>query len=285
MQVFEKKSALKHCLSLFKKKKKLIGFVPTMGALHDGHLSLIANSIKNNDITVVSIFINPTQFNNKEDLEKYPKTLKKDLALLKGIDCACDIVFVPTIKEIYADDVISKTYSFDGLESQMEGQFRAGHFDGVATIVHTFFEIVKPDTAYFGEKDFQQLQIIKKMVQKNNLPVQVIGCPIFREEDGLAMSSRNTRLTEKQRAAAPFIFQTLNVIRAKTATKSIDELTSFVKTEFEKHPVLDLEYFTIAEESTLLTPEKRDSTKTYRAFIAVHAGEIRLIDNISLSEN
>lgn len=285
MQVFEKKSALKHCLSLFKKQKKLIGFVPTMGALHDGHLSLIANSIKNNDITVVSVFINPTQFTNKEDLEKYPKTLENDLALLKNIDRACDVVFVPTVEEIYANKVVSKPYSFDGLESQMEGQFRAGHFDGVATIVQTFFEIIRPDNAYFGEKDFQQLQIVKKMVHKNKLPVQIIGCPIFREEDGLAMSSRNTRLTKKHRTAAPFIFQTLHTIRSKAATKTVDELVDFVKTEFERHPLLDLEYFTIAEESTLLTTEKRDPTKKYRAFIAVNAGEIRLIDNISLTEN
>ena len=281
MQVLKKKNNLKDCLSLYKEKNKRIGFVPTMGALHKGHLSLINFSQQNNDVTVVSIFVNPTQFNRKSDLEKYPKTLENDLKLLKEI--GCDFVFTPTVAEIYEENVVSKSYSFDGIENQMEGEFRPGHFDGVATIVQTFFEIIKPNASYFGEKDFQQLQIVKKMTEKKQLPVQVVGCPIYREKDGLAMSSRNVRLSEKQRNAAPFIYQILQKTKEVAHQKSIKEITLFVKKEFSKQSLLELEYFTIAEETTLLTPKTIDLSKKTRAFIAVNADEVRLIDNISFN--
>ena len=283
MQVFEKKSALIHCLSLLKDENKKIGFVPTMGALHDGHLSLIEKSKGNNHFTVVSIFVNPTQFNNPTDLKKYPKTIKKDLELLKNIDC--DIVFIPSVEEIYQNNIRSKTYSFDGIEHQMEGKFRGGHFDGVATIVQTFFEIIKPTSAYFGEKDFQQLQIVKKLVEKETIPVTVIGCPIFREEDGLAMSSRNVRLTTEQRTASPFIYETLKKVNSFINIKSIREISAFVQSEFDANSLLNLEYFTIADEETLVESNHINPTEKYRAFIAVNAGEIRLIDNLSLSIN
>ena len=279
MQVFEKKSALIHCLSLLKGKNKQIGFVPTMGALHKGHQSLVEKSLKNNDVTVVSIFVNPTQFNNPDDLKKYPKTLKEDLELLENV--GCDFVFIPSVEEIYAQTVLSKSYSFDGIENQMEGKFRSGHFDGVATIVQAFFEIIKPNTSYFGEKDFQQLQVVKKLAEKENIPVKVIGCPIYRENDGLAMSSRNIRLSKEQRNEAPFIYQTLKKVVAFAKTKSIKDVYKFVKNEFATTS-LELEYFTIAEENTLAEVSEINFDKKTRAFIAVNIGGIRLIDNISL---
>lgn len=257
-----------------------IGFVPTMGALHEGHLSLVEKAKKENDIVVVSIFVNPTQFDNADDLINYPKTIEKDLSLLKSFNC--DIVFTPTPEEIYADNIQSQSFDFDGLEFQMEGKFRAGHFNGVGTIVERLFKVVKPHKAYFGEKDFQQIQIIRKMVEKRNLPVQIIACPIHREKDGLAMSSRNTRLTTAQRTAAPFIYETL--IKAKTlfGTKNASEVIKWVENEFKNHPILRLEYVEIADEETLLPVETKNPTKKYRAFIAVFAGNVRLIDNISL---
>lgn len=283
MKIFEKKADLKKYLSSVKNENTSIGFVPTMGALHQGHLSLVNKAKTKNDITVVSIFVNPTQFDNKEDLEKYPKTLKNDTDLLKSVNC--DVLFIPSVKEIYKDNITADTYNFDGLEHQMEGKFRDGHFDGVGTIVKTLFDIVKPTNAYFGKKDFQQLQIIKKLVEKYNLPVNIKGCPIFRETDGLAMSSRNTRLTKEHRKAAPFIYKTLKKAKKKFGTKNAIELTEWVKNKFEKHPLLELEYFTIADETTLQTATNIDNSKKYRAFIAVFAGEIRLIDNIRLKIN
>lgn len=257
-----------------------IGFVPTMGALHEGHLSLVEKAKKENDIVVVSIFVNPTQFDNADDLINYPKTIEKDLSLLKSFNC--DIVFTPTPEEIYADDIQSQSFDFDGLEFQMEGKFRAGHFNGVGTIVERLFEIVKPHKAYFGEKDFQQIQIIRKMVEKRKLTVQIIACPIHREKDGLAMSSRNMRLTKELRNAAPFIYETLKKAKAEFGTKNASEVIKWVENEFKNHPILRLEYVEIADEDTLLPVETKNPSKKYRAFIAVFAGNVRLIDNISL---
>ena len=259
---------------------KSIGFVPTMGALHQGHLSLIKKAQEKSDIVVVSIFVNPTQFDKPEDLVKYPRTLENDLKLLESVNC--NVVFAPTAKEIYGDKITSKSFTFDGLEHQMEGKFRDGHFDGVGTIVKRLFEIVKPTNAYFGEKDFQQLQIIKKMVENHSIPINIVGCEIFREEDGLAMSSRNTRLTGEHRLAAPFIYKTIKKARKKFKKNAPEKVISWVKKKFKKHPLLKLEYFEIADEKTLKTIKKKDDDKRYRAFIAVFAGEIRLIDNIKL---
>ena len=259
---------------------KNVGFVPTMGALHEGHLSLIKKAQEKSDLVVVSIFVNPTQFDKPEDLEKYPRTLENDLKLLESVNC--DLVFTPTAKEIYGDSIQSKSFTFDGLEHQMEGKFRDGHFDGVGTIVKQLLEIVKPTNAYFGEKDFQQLQIIKKMVEKHNIPVNIVGCEIFRENDGLAMSSRNTRLTEEYRLAAPFIYKTIKKAKKKFKKNTPKKVINWVKKKFKKHPILELEYFEIADEKTLQTITKKDDDEIYRAFIAVFAGEIRLIDNIKL---
>ena len=260
--------------------KKTIGLVPTMGALHEGHLSLVKNAQEKCDIIVASIFINPTQFDNPKDLTKYPRTLENDFALLKSVNC--DVVFTPTPVEIYGENIESQKFNFDGLEHQMEGEFRKGHFDGVGTVIKKLFEIVKPAFSFFGEKDFQQLQIVKKLVEKNDIPLRVIGCKTYREKDGLAMSSRNTRLTEDHRIAAPFVYKTLKKAKKKFKASSPTEVVKWVKKKFKKHPLLELEYFTIAGEEDLLTITKKENNKKYRAFIAVFAGGIRLIDNIKL---
>jgi pantoate--beta-alanine ligase len=262
------------------KKGTTVGFVPTMGALHQGHLSLIKQAKKENDIVVVSIFVNPTQFDKAEDLINYPKTIDTDLSLLKSV--FCDVVFTPSANEVYANNVKSTAFNFDGLEHQMEGKFRDGHFDGVGTIVKRLFEIVTPTKAYFGEKDFQQLQIIRKMVEKNQLPVEIIGCPIYREKDGLAMSSRNERLTKKHRTAAPFIYKTLKQAKIEFGTKNVANVITWVENEFKKQPLLELEYFEIADEDYLQPIKNKSEKQKYRAFIAVFADKIRLIDNISL---
>ena len=283
MNVFKEKHALKVYLSKLKAQNKTVGFVPTMGALHDGHLSLIKKAKKKNDLVVVSIFVNPTQFDNQDDLIKYPKTLSNDIKLLESV--SCDVLFHPTVKEIYNKNIVSDKFDFDGLEHQMEGKFRDDHFNGVGTIVKTLFDIVEPDKAYFGKKDFQQLQIIKKLVKKNNINVKIKGCKIFREKDGLAMSSRNARLSKAHRDAAPFIYKTLKQARKKFGTENALNITEWVENQFKNHPLLTLEYFTIAEEKTLKTIKNKESDKKYRAFIAVFAGDIRLIDNIRLKNN
>ena len=260
-----------------------MGLVPTMGALHQGHLSIIQTALKENDKVFVSIFVNPTQFDNKEDLDKYPRTFDADIAQIEKLSKTDIIVYAPSVEDIYGTDVNATDFDFDGLEEGMEGQYRIGHFDGVGTVVKRLFEIVRPDNAYFGEKDFQQLMIVKKMAEKFNLPVNVIGCPIYREEDGLAMSSRNLRLEPKYRKAAPFIYNTLKKAKAQFNTKSANEITNWVKRQFAKNKLLTLEYFTIAETSTLKTFKRKSKNKSYRAFIAVYADGIRLIDNIALN--
>jgi pantoate--beta-alanine ligase len=280
MKIFNTKQELKSYLSAQKERTKTIGLIPTMGALHQGHLSLIKKAKRKNDVVVVSIFVNPTQFDKKEDLTNYPKTIENDTKLLESV--SCDVLFFPSVEEIYEDHVSSEKFDFDGLEHLMEGKFRQGHFDGVGTIVKTLFEIVTPHKAYFGQKDFQQLQIIKKMVKKHHLNVKIKGCAIFREEDGLAMSSRNTRLSKEHRVAAPFVYKILKKVRKKFATENTDKVTEWVENQFKKHPLLNLEYFTIAAEKSLETIKNKESNKKNRAFIAVFASEIRLIDNIRL---
>jgi len=260
-----------------------IGFVPTMGALHNGHLSLVNNGLRENDVVVVSIFVNPTQFDNEDDLVKYPKSLDADVQLLKTVSDKTIIVYAPSVEDIYGSNIQSQSFNFDGLEHEMEGAFRAGHFDGVGTIVKRLLDIVKPDYAYFGEKDFQQLQIIKKLAELYHLPVKIVGCDIHRAEDGLAMSSRNARLTQEHRAIAPFIFKTLKTAKEKFGTKSAKKVTEWVENQFKKQPLLELEYFIIADTETLKPVKRKSTKKTYRAFIAVYAGDIRLIDNIALN--
>jgi len=282
MLVFTNKSKIGAHISSLKQDGESIGFVPTMGALHQGHLSLVKEGLANNSRVVVSIFVNPTQFDNADDLAKYPRNLEEDVALLKTVSDKI-IVYAPTVDDIYDGNTKAQHFSFDGLEFEMEGKFRAGHFDGVGTIVKRLFEIVKPENAYFGEKDFQQLAIIKKLVTKYNLPVTIIGCDIFRESSGLAMSSRNVRLKPDYKKAAPFIYQTLKEAKIKFGTKSADKTTKWVEQQFKNHDLLQLEYFIIADVDTLKTVKRKNKTNTYRAFIAVYADDIRLIDNIALN--
>jgi pantoate--beta-alanine ligase len=286
MQVFTTIKTLQEALKKVK-SNHLIGFVPTMGALHEGHLSLVKSAKSVTDRVVVSIFVNPTQFDKKEDLKNYPSTIEEDIKLLQ--DEACDFLFIPSVQEIYLDDISAIHYHFDGLEKVMEGAHRDGHFDGVGTIVKHLFDIVHPHLAFFGEKDFQQLQIIRKLVEKEHLKIKIIGVPIFRESDGLAMSSRNTRLTKSYRKEAPFIYQTLKKAKLFFGTNSATRTIEWVKDVFQKHPTLELEYFSIANEQNLKEITKdientdlMDSQVKYRAFIAVFAGNIRLIDNIAL---
>lgn len=282
MIICHKKEELRHVLDGLRLENQTLGFVPTMGALHQGHLSLIDIGLQENTKMVVSIFVNPTQFDNTSDLKKYPRTLERDLEMLQALSKDI-IVYAPTVEDIYGNDIISERFDFEGLEHQMEGKFREGHFDGVGTVVKRLFEIVKPDFAYFGKKDFQQLRIIEKLVEKHQLGVKVVGCEIFRAKDGLAMSSRNQRLSKAHREVAPFIYETLKTAKIYFGTKSAKEVTQWVEKEFEKQELLKLEYFNIADEKTLQPTENHTKIKSVRAFIAVFAGDIRLIDNIALN--
>lgn len=282
MHIFYGKASLMDFLKSVKQAHSSIGFVPTMGALHDGHLALMQKSLQENDNTVVSIFVNPTQFNNPEDLEKYPRTLQEDIKKLTTLSPNI-ILYAPSVEDIYDGKPVSQPFDFDGLENQMEGKFRPGHFNGVGTIVKRLFEIVEPTNAYFGEKDFQQLQIVKKMVAKNHLKVNIIGCPIFREANHLAMSSRNERLSAQEREQASLIYKTLKEVNIKFENQSVTSISEWVQKSFSQNPEFELEYFVIADEATLLPCIRKNKNKKYRAFIAVLVNNIRLIDTISLN--
>ncbi|MEP1489894.1 MAG: pantoate--beta-alanine ligase [Algibacter sp.] len=283
MKIFTEKEAITEQIDAYRAKQLTIGFVPTMGALHHGHLALVQKALNNNDIVVVSVFVNPTQFDNSEDLKKYPRTLENDVELLETLSKDRIEVYAPTVDDIYEGKTVSEKFDFDGLEFEMEGKFRHGHFDGVGTVVKRFFEIVKPHNAYFGEKDFQQLAIIKKLVKKYNIPVTIVGCSIHRETNGLAMSSRNTRLKPEYKKAAPFIYETLKAAKKHFGTKSANNVSEWVERQFAKHNLLELEYFIIADTETLKSVKRKSNKKAYRAFIAVYADDIRLIDNIALN--
>lgn len=283
MKTFHSTKNLTAHLSYLKDKKYSIGLVPTMGALHSGHLSLVDKALNENTYVVVSIFVNPTQFDNEEDLKKYPRTLESDESMLKSLDSENIVIYAPSALDIYNNEIKSKKYSFSGLEHEMEGAYRKGHFDGVGTIVSRLLTIINPNKAYFGEKDFQQLQIIKKLVKIERLNVDIIGCPILREKDGLAMSSRNTRLKKEHREAAPFIFKTLKAAKIKFGTKSAKEVTEWVHKQFKMQQLLKLEYFTIANAKTLKPIKRKRINTKYRAFIAAYADDVRLIDNIALN--
>jgi pantoate--beta-alanine ligase len=282
MPIFYGKASLIDYLKSIKTVQSTIGFVPTMGALHQGHLALMQKSLLENANTVVSIFVNPTQFNNLEDLAKYPRTLEEDVKKLTALNPNI-ILYAPSVEDIYDGKPLSQSFDFDGLENQMEGKFRPGHFNGVGTIVKRLFEIVEPTNAYFGEKDFQQLQIVKKMVAKNHLQVNVIGCPIYREANNLAMSSRNERLSTEERDEAAIIYKTLTAVKEKFASNSTATISEWVQKSFNKNTRFTLEYFVIADEATLLPCTRKNKNKKYRAFIAVLVNNIRLIDTISLN--
>ena len=281
MLLFNNKVDLNKHLQNIGSKNTTIGFVPTMGALHEGHLSLLTASLANNSITIISIFVNPTQFNNPEDLKKYPRTLESDVAKIASVSDSI-IVYAPAVDDIYDGQTKSQHFNYDGLENQMEGKFRPGHFDGVGTVVKRLFEIIKPTNAYFGEKDFQQLQIVKKLVAKQKLPVKIIGCAIFREPNGLAMSSRNERLSAKEREESKLIYKTLLAAKKMFGVQSAQTVFEFVTKTLEATN-FELEYFEIADEATLTPCIRKNKNKKYRAFIAVFVNNIRLIDTISLN--
>lgn len=269
-------------MSALKAQGKTVGLVPTMGALHAGHASLVERSVSENDVTVVSVFVNPTQFNDKNDLIKYPRTLDADCKLLETVGAA--IVFAPSVEEMYPEED-TRIFSFAPLDTVMEGKFRPGHFNGVAQIVSKLFDAVKPHRAYFGEKDFQQLAIIREMVRQLKLDLEIVGCPIVREEDGLALSSRNERLSENEREIALKISQTLFKSRTFAAAHSVKETVQFVENEIAKVSGLRLEYFEIVDGDTLQNIENWKDTSYAVGCITVFCGEVRLIDNIKYKEN
>ena len=279
-RIFTTPQSLKNFLAPFHAQKVSIGFVPTMGALHAGHLSLVKKSKQDNALTVGSIFVNPTQFDDSSDFENYPNLLSSDMQKLKNVKC--DAVFVPHAKDVYPNGLEIEQFNFDGLERAMEGKFRKNHFQGVGTIVKKLFAIVRPCRAYFGEKDFQQLQIIKKLNQKYDWGIGIVACPTLRHADGLAMSSRNARLSPEERQAAPFIFQILQAVQRKYKNSSLETLKKYVAESFKKNEILRLDYFEIAREDTLKIIKTKTNSVPCRAFIAVYAGQVRLIDNLAL---
>lgn len=280
---YSKMQAVKHINELRlvlndKRKEGLsIGFVPTMGALHPGHLSLVEEAGKQTDFVVASIFVNPTQFNDKSDLERYPRNLQKDIDLLTS--SSCGLIFAPEVEEIYPEPD-TRQFDFGLLEQVMEGQFRPGHFNGVAQVVSRLFDIVQPDKAFFGQKDFQQLAIIREMVQRLHLPVLIVPCPIIREADGLAMSSRNMLLSPEQRVNAALISATLFEATGKTSQMSVNELCKWVIDRINGNGFLNTEYFQIVNDRTLLPVQSWDEPCVKIGCVAVHCGKVRLIDNV-----
>jgi pantoate--beta-alanine ligase len=281
MEVLKNKKTLQDFIERQREMGKKIGFAPTMGALHDGHLFLYKVAREENDLVISSIFVNPTQFNNPEDLKKYPRDTNRDILILEKSGLV-DAVYIPEIQDIYPEKAESQHYDFDGLENEMEGKSRPGHFDGVGTVVEELFNQVKPDNAYFGEKDFQQLAIIKKMVDKKHLPIKIKGVNIYRAENGLALSSRNQRLTEDRREDSKIIYETLVKVNDWFRTVSVPEINDRVKDIFDDQKGMQLEYFLIAEENTLKETDFFYKDKSYRAFIVVMVDGVRLIDNMHL---
>lgn len=280
MHVFHDPALLKNHLSELRSAGHSIGFVPTMGALHEGHLTLVNNALSENDLCVVSIFVNPTQFNNPEDLRTYPREAAKDIEKLK-LHTRCQVVFLPEEHHLYPDGTRSEEIDLGGMELGMEGTHRPGHFQGVATVVKRFFELVAPDNAYFGEKDFQQLAVIRHMTQSLGLPVNVMGIPTVRSSKGLALSSRNQLLNEQQKEQALIIYQSLRWMEQHREDFSPAELKSRVTDVFARSN-LDLEYVEIADPASLKPIEQWGVNEHARGFIAAHISGVRLIDNLPL---
>jgi len=278
MQLFNTIAETQYYLKTQQKAGKTIGFVPTMGALHSGHISLIESSKKENDLTVCSIFVNPTQFNNPEDLKKYPRTLEKDSEMLEA--AKCDVVFAPSAEEMYPA-LPKLKFDFGTLETVMEGKFRPGHFNGVGIVVSKLFHIVKPDKAYFGLKDLQQVAVIRQMVTDLSFDLEIIPCPTLREADGLAMSSRNTRLSAEARALAPYIHKLLVLAKEKLQSgESSANTQTFATDYFKNYPEFELEYLEIADFDTLEPVTHANTTAKTAICIAAFLGGVRLIDNI-----
>ena len=280
MRVFHHRREINQYIASLKKEGKSIGFVPTMGALHAGHISLVQCAKQQNDITVVSIFVNPTQFNNREDLVHYPRTLNTDLPMLEKE--GCDIVFIPDEKEIYPEPDL-RVFSFGNLDKVLEGKHRPGHFNGVAQIVTKLFDIIAPHRAYFGLKDFQQVAIIRKLAEDCAYPVEIIACPIVREADGLALSSRNLRLSPEQRQHAALISKTLFEAQRTGTSVSVEKMKKTVLDTINKDPYLQVEYFEIVDDKTLQPVKAWEKPGGKVGCIAVNAGDVRLIDNITFN--
>ena len=277
MELYTTITSLENALKSERLKGLKIGFIPTMGALHAGHLSLVEKAGSLCDVVVVSIFVNPTQFNDKKDLANYPRTLESDLKLLSTV--RCEYVFSPSVEEVYPVPDTRK-FEFGTLETVMEGAFRPGHFNGVAQVVSRLFEIVLPDKAFFGRKDFQQMAIIKELVSQMKLPIEIVACDIVREMDGLAMSSRNKLLLPEHRNCAPLIYQTLKEAKELSHAKSVADVKEYTISQINANQLLKVEYFEIVDDTTLIPIESWSKTGTKVGCIAVYAGKIRLIDNI-----
>ena len=271
----------KEILDFLNKTNKSIGLVPTMGALHAGHESLIKKALIENEIVIVSIFVNPTQFDNKDDLINYPRNLESDVEKIKKLNSKI-IIYSPLIKDLYFDNISVKDFNFGFIGNELEGHFRKNHFNSVATIVEKLFNLFKPNRAYFGEKDYQQILIIKNLILKSNLNVELTSCPTVRDHDGLALSSRNDLLSEKERKIAPIIYKTLLNVKNKIKNEQIESVIFKIENEFESTPSLKLEYLEIREALSLKPVKKINKEKKYRAFISARIGKIRLIDNIEL---
>ncbi len=280
MLIFERNSELKIHLDRIRAESRQIGFVPTMGALHAGHISLINESKKQGLFTVCSIFVNPTQFNDKKDLENYPRTPQADIEMLR--QSGCDALFMPTTEEVYPKEDV-RIFNFGELETVLEGAHRPGHFNGVAKVVSILFDKVHPDLAFFGSKDYQQVMIVKALVKQLNLPIQIVPCPIIREPDGLAMSSRNMRLTKEEREAAKLIPLLLNESKIFfKAQKPISEIKAFIASKLAQKSIYKLEYFEICDPENLQILTDKNEVKDGIALIACFVGNIRLIDNLIL---
>ena len=277
MEIVHTVRDLQAALAALRAQGKTVGLVPTMGALHAGHASLVKRSVAENDATVVSVFVNPTQFNDKTDLEKYPRTLEADCRLLD--ECGAAIAFAPSVEEVYPEPD-TRHFSYAPLDTVMEGKYRPGHFNGVCQVVSKLFDMVKPDRAYFGEKDFQQLAIVREMVRQMHFPLEIKGCPIVREADGLALSSRNKRLTPEQRTEALQISQTLFASAEYAKTHTVQETRRFVEDRIDRAPGLTLEYFELVDGNTLQSIADWKDTTYPVGCITVFCGEVRLIDNI-----
>lgn len=282
MQVVKTISELKSLISGFKNEGKVVGLVPTMGALHAGHKSLVDCARKENDIVVVSVFVNPTQFNNKQDLATYPRTEAADCRLLEA--AGADVVFMPSVEEVYPEPD-TRVFDLGVVAEVMEGAHRPGHFNGVAQIVSKLFAMVNPDRAYFGEKDFQQIAVIRKMVELEGFKLEIVACPIKREDDGLALSSRNVRLTAEQRMLAPNIFRILKESRNFASTHTVEETIAYVTDSLNALPQMEVEYYEIVDGSTMQPVRSWDASSHIVGCITVYCGEVRLIDNIAYKAN
>jgi len=278
MRVVKTISELKSLISGYKQENKTVGLVPTMGALHAGHKSLVDRARKENDIVVVSVFVNPTQFNNKQDLATYPRTEERDCALLEA--AGCDVVFMPAVEEVYPEPD-NRQFDLGAVAEVMEGAHRPGHFNGVAQIVSKLFGFVEPDRAYFGEKDFQQIAVIRKMVQLEGFKLQIVACPIKREDDGLALSSRNVRLTTEQRQLAPNIYRVLKESCNFAKSHTVAETEKFVVDSLNALPQMEVEYYSIVDALTMQPVSDWADADSITGCITVYCGEVRLIDNIA----